>query len=326
MSLDPNNVQTAPLAAENAPAPKPVVPLKQVEWTPGLSKTAWENARKERDSSINGYLRAAIDAHRTSGTPWASDMRTSPLDREGVVKSGYSASRVHPVDGGEPTGHFALDIAPVGGGKANVVAMLPGTVLYVGYFSQAAGNSIMVLNDNGEIDFYAHMQVGSNLHIHPGKRVRQGQIIGEMGMTGKATGPHVHITTRKLSPESLQQSAQAQVQVIDFTGLTVQPLDVKRVTDPAIDWVKYENAPPQLAGSTYAVNERVPTPPTEILRAGNPLPKLEDFFPPSVVADVKPSTAPLETAPVETAPLSSNIGPQAKGPAAVSKDRPVTPF
>lgn len=308
MVFDPNNVPTAPLDAGNSPAGKPVRPLPQPEWRPGISAAEWDDG-KPRNASINFYLRQAVEAHRASGLPWRNDVATSPLDRDARVTSGYSLVRVHPVTG-KVTGHPALDITAPG---ANAVAMLPGTVLYVGYFSEAAGESIMMLNDNGEIDFYAHMEPGSTMHIYPGQRVRHGQIIGVMGGTGVVTGPHMHTTRRKMGPEEELKSAQAQarslpgyVAPVIINANTGLPMPPAPVTDPAFDWEQYKNIYPQVNGGQYAVEQTVPGPSRAILMAGNPLPRIEDFFPPEVVATVEPAAEPMPTAEVTEAPTQSN--------------------
>lgn len=323
MADDLHTAQTPPPQPAASPIAKAARPSPQPEWRLGLSDAQWEALRDTRDASINGYLKAALEAHRASGKPWEHAMRTSPLDRAAVVRDGYSATRVHPVDG-DVRGHFALDIAPVGGGEANVVAMLPGTVLYVGNFSANAGYSVMVLNDNGEIDFYAHMKAGSMMHLHPGARVRQGQILGDMGQTGKATGPHVHITTRALNEQARQQSARAQTETLDFSGLMVQPIGVERTADPALDWTKYENMHPTINGEQYRVNARIPAPPNAVLRAGNPLPRMEDFFPELFVPKVEPTVTPIPVAPVESVPTSSNL-PSSVGSAEAPRNEPLLP-
>lgn len=334
MLSDQDNELDAPLPAGNAPVAQPAVVYPtdgkpQIQWNSSIRTAEQLKAFQDaRNGSINAYLTQALEAHRASGKPWDTAMRTSPLDRDARVTSRYG-NRIHPVTG-KPDGHAALDVAPYSGG-ANVVAMLPGTILYVGNFSANAGYSIMVLNDNGEIDFYAHMQAGTSMHMHPGQRVRQGQIMGEMGMTGYATGEHVHVTTRVLDPNAKQVSALAQAQklpgyvapvIIDAnTGL---PMPIKPLTDPAQDWLKYTNVHPTINGVQYAANSPVPAPSRAVLMAGNPLPKPEDFFPPPVTATAKPEVAPMVTADVGEAPPESGLPPTTGNGA--PKGMPVPPF
>ena len=54
---------------------------------------------------------------------------------------------------------------------------------------------------------YAHMKAYAK-GIHPGKRVKQGQIIGYVGSTGRSTGPHLHYEVlhngRRVNPLSIK--------------------------------------------------------------------------------------------------------------------------
>jgi len=57
------------------------------------------------------------------------------------------------------------------------------------------GNVIIIRHGNTYSTLYAHMR-GFARGMHPGRYVRQGQIIGYVGMTGSATGPHLHYEFR----------------------------------------------------------------------------------------------------------------------------------
>jgi murein DD-endopeptidase MepM/ murein hydrolase activator NlpD len=51
------------------------------------------------------------------------------------------------------------------------------------------GNLLMIAHGMGLNSAFLHC---SQLLVHEGERVRQGQVIGRVGMTGRATGPHLH--------------------------------------------------------------------------------------------------------------------------------------
>jgi murein DD-endopeptidase MepM/ murein hydrolase activator NlpD len=53
------------------------------------------------------------------------------------------------------------------------------------------GNAIVLLHTNSVSTLYGHMSRFAKI-IHVGSRVNQGEIIGYVGMTGLATGPHLH--------------------------------------------------------------------------------------------------------------------------------------
>ena len=55
----------------------------------------------------------------------------------------------------------------------------------------AAGNYVVEALDDGRFALYAHVQPGS-LRVHPGQRVRRGDVLALLGNTGNSTGPHLH--------------------------------------------------------------------------------------------------------------------------------------
>jgi murein DD-endopeptidase MepM/ murein hydrolase activator NlpD len=69
----------------------------------------------------------------------------------------------------------------------------------------ASGNYICLGLGNGRFAFYEHLLPG--LHVHVGDRVRRGQVIAKVGMTGHATTPHLHFhvadTSDPLAAEGL---------------------------------------------------------------------------------------------------------------------------
>lgn len=53
------------------------------------------------------------------------------------------------------------------------------------------GNRVVLDLGGGRYAFYAHLQPGS-IRVRQGDRVREGQLLGKLGMAGNATGPHLH--------------------------------------------------------------------------------------------------------------------------------------
>ena len=70
------------------------------------------------------------------------------------------------------------------------MATSDGVVIHRG-LDGAYGNSIEIRHSNGFMTRYAHLR-GFRSGIAVGSRVRQGDIIGYVGMTGLATGNHLH--------------------------------------------------------------------------------------------------------------------------------------
>jgi len=116
----------------------------------------------------------------------------SPLKFEPRISSGFSYRRLHPVLG-VTRAHPAIDYrAPVG---APVVSVAAGTVVRAGY-SGGAGHMVTVRHPNGYESSYLHLsRYGAS--IRAGARVSQGQVIGYVGATGVATGPHLDYRLRK---------------------------------------------------------------------------------------------------------------------------------
>ncbi|MGE5813241.1 MAG: M23 family metallopeptidase [Acidobacteriota bacterium] len=110
----------------------------------------------------------------------------SPLRFEPRITSRFSYRRLHPVYGSYRP-HLGVDYgAPVG---APVQAVSSGTVLSAGY-NGGAGLMVHLRHGNGFESMYLHLSsVGKG--IRRGARVDQGQLVGRVGASGTATGPHL---------------------------------------------------------------------------------------------------------------------------------------
>lgn len=84
--------------------------------------------------------------------------------------------------------HAAIDIAGPGYGS-KIFAVTNGVIYYIGY-DDVNGNHIIINHNNGYYSLYNHMSKMTDLKV--GSIVDRGQVIGYMGMTGYATGPHLH--------------------------------------------------------------------------------------------------------------------------------------
>jgi murein DD-endopeptidase MepM/ murein hydrolase activator NlpD len=101
------------------------------------------------------------------------------------ISSGYSLHRKHPVHG-TVRPHTGVDYAAPSG--TPVMSIGDGTVLSAGRGSGGAGNMVKVRHNSVYTTAYLHL---SKFAVKAGQRVSQGQVIGYVGMTGTATGPHL---------------------------------------------------------------------------------------------------------------------------------------
>lgn len=114
----------------------------------------------------------------------------SPLKFQPVVTSAFSRNRFHPVLR-EYRAHLGVDYrAPAG---APVVAVSDGVVVSAGS-SGGSGRMVHLRHANGFESEYLHL---SAISVHAGARVHQGELIGRVGSTGLATGPHLDYRLKK---------------------------------------------------------------------------------------------------------------------------------
>lgn len=88
--------------------------------------------------------------------------------------------------------HWGLDLAASRG--TPILAAQEGIVIYAGRDFSGYGNMILLENGFGWATLYAHLD---RFHVREGERIRQGQVLGTMGRTGRATGVHLHFEIRK---------------------------------------------------------------------------------------------------------------------------------
>lgn len=133
------------------------------------------------------------------------------------ISSKFTYHRVHPIHG-VVRPHTAVDYAAPSG--TPVLALGDGTVLSAGRGSGGAGNMIKIRHNSVYMTGYLHLR-GFAQGIKAGARVRQGQVIGYVGMTGAATGPHLDFRVWK-------------------NGTPVDPL---KLESPSAEPIRQENLP-----------------------------------------------------------------------------------
>ena len=134
-------------------------------------------------------------------------LETQPFYRTGLIRpaegriSGvFGSQRI--LNGGPRAAHGGLDIAaptgtPIKAAADGVVTLAnPGLVL--------SGGTVLINHGYGLQTSYIHM---SRLDVTPGQHVKQGDVIGAIGATGRVTGPHLHFSVlwfdTGLDPETI---------------------------------------------------------------------------------------------------------------------------
>ncbi len=131
----------------------------------------------------------------------------SPLKFSPIVTSGFTRSRLHPILR-ELRPHLGVDYrAPIG---AAVVAVADGVVVEAGV-SGGAGRMVHLRHVNGYESEYLHL---STIAVRVGTHVRQGDLVGRVGASGLATGPHLDYRLKK-------------------NGAFINPLTAQRAMPPA---------------------------------------------------------------------------------------------
>lgn len=141
----------------------------------GVIKTAYRYETKD----------GRVDFFTEDGKSLRKAIMMTPIDGA-RISSGFGV-RKHPVLGYTKM-HKGMDFAAPTG--TPIFAAGDGTVEKAGRFS-SYGNYVRIRHTGSTKTAYAHMSRFAK-GITPGTRVKQGQVIGYVGTTGRSTGPHLH--------------------------------------------------------------------------------------------------------------------------------------
>lgn len=90
--------------------------------------------------------------------------------------------------------HKGIDLAATRGSA--VMAAHDGMILYTGSGFKGYGKMIMIESNDGWATLYGHLD---KIVVYEGKKIRQGEVIGALGNTGRSSGPHLHFEIRQLN-------------------------------------------------------------------------------------------------------------------------------
>jgi murein DD-endopeptidase MepM/ murein hydrolase activator NlpD len=154
-----------------------------------VSQSGGLGLAKVLESSIGGNNELS-DAPGEEPKPAAAHPASpkGPTMAPGSTTSGFGM-RTHPIDGVQKF-HTGIDLRGAEG--APILAAADGVVRSAGTRG-GYGNAVEIDHGNGVSTLYGH---ASELGVKAGDQVHKGQEIGEVGMTGRATGPHLHFEVR----------------------------------------------------------------------------------------------------------------------------------
>jgi len=143
----------------------------------GASEAWWARRKPELDAI------GAARAQETGANGWQQSF-VWPV--KGRISGRFGAQRIYR---GEPASyHSGMDIATGASGTPYVAPADGVVVLAVSNFS-LEGNLLIIDHGQGLNSAFLH---SSKLLVKQGDMVRQGQVIGHIGSTGRASGPHLH--------------------------------------------------------------------------------------------------------------------------------------
>jgi murein DD-endopeptidase MepM/ murein hydrolase activator NlpD len=135
------------------------------------------------------------------GNSTRKSLLRTPIDGA-RISSGFGM-RTHPVLGYSKM-HKGVDFAAPSG--TPIFAAGDGVIEYLGRFS-SYGNYVRIRHRDGYKTAYAHLK-GFKSGLRNGTRVKQGDVIGYVGSTGRSTGPHLHyeviVNGKQVNPKSIK--------------------------------------------------------------------------------------------------------------------------
>jgi len=119
---------------------------------------------------------------------------------DSIITGVYGSQRI--LNGIPKSPHYGLDFAAKEG--TEIKAMLDGVVTLSENDLYYTGGTIIFDHGYGVSTLYMHMK---DIHVHKGQKIKQGEVIGTVGKTGRSTGAHLDVRLNwyniKLDPASV---------------------------------------------------------------------------------------------------------------------------
>ncbi len=132
----------------------------------------------------------SVSYYSEDGRPLQKSLLRTPV-KFSRISSRFSLARQHPILG-YTRAHKGVDYAAPSGTPIHAAG--DGVIRFRGW-EHGYGQFIMIRHSGEYSTAYGHMSAFAK-GLHVGSHVRQGEVIGYVGMTGLATGPHLHYEVR----------------------------------------------------------------------------------------------------------------------------------
>ena len=222
-----------------------------------------------------------------------------PVDANQYSITSHFGPRIDPITKDEVSFHYGLDVATWNILGKDVYSVLPGTVVGVGYNPNGYGHFIQI--EHGRLTtLYAHLVAKPNFEV--GAAVTTEDSIGNVGTTGRSTGPHLHFETivdgNRVNPYELLKYVTGErvvetEEIIDEEIVEIPEEDIKT---PVMEEEVAEEVPEveEEAPEVEAEPEPTPEPEPEVIPEPEPTPEPEPEPEPTPVPapEVKPEPAP----------------------------------
>lgn len=160
----------------------------EIDQQPGIGGPETISSIDRAADQLEHDLRRISDRLRDDQLRLASIPTGLPVN--GYITDNFG-TRSNPFGGEGRENHEGMDIAVDFG--TPVTATADGMVIWAaphgGY-----GNAVVIYHSNGITTRYGHL---SKITVEAGQRVRRGDQVGNVGSTGRSTGPHVHYEVRE---------------------------------------------------------------------------------------------------------------------------------
>jgi murein DD-endopeptidase MepM/ murein hydrolase activator NlpD len=145
------------------------------------------------DAAVRGFQRfAGLPLDGVAGPATLSSLRRQPIPTSPLRLLRPLQAPIG--DGFGPRGnrfHSGVDFEAARGTRVHAAGT--GVVVFAGYNAGGYGLLVVLRHTRGVTTWYAHL---SHISVHRGERVLGGAVVGRVGATGDATGPHLHFEVR----------------------------------------------------------------------------------------------------------------------------------